>query len=53
MLTPCFYKRGLIWLLFFVVSLVVVPFFTDSEPQITEQPKQSNVQQLVPRTQGR
>ncbi len=53
LLTPCFYKRGLIWLIFFVVSLVVVPLFTDHEPQITEQPKKANMQKLVPHTQGR
>ncbi|GEB32586.1 MULTISPECIES: hypothetical protein [Brevibacillus] len=29
MLTPCIFKRGLVWILFFVLSLVVIPFFSD------------------------
>jgi hypothetical protein len=32
MLTPCVYKRGIIWLLFFVLSFFVVPFFTEGAP---------------------
>ncbi len=32
MLTPCIYKRGIIWLLFFVLSFFIVPFFTEDEP---------------------
>ncbi|WP_212132900.1 hypothetical protein [Brevibacillus sp. NL20B1] len=29
MLTPSVFKRGIIWILFFLLSLVVAPFFTD------------------------
>ncbi|WP_400162619.1 hypothetical protein ACAF76_003240 [Brevibacillus sp. TJ4] len=32
MMTPSVFKRGLIWILFFIVSLVVVPFFSDDSP---------------------
>jgi hypothetical protein len=32
MLTPCVFKRGFIWLLFFVLSLFVVPFFAEDNP---------------------
>ena len=32
MLTPSVFKRGLIWILFFIVSLVIIPFFTEDEP---------------------
>ncbi|MGG1660603.1 hypothetical protein [Brevibacillus sp. NRS-1366] len=32
MLTPCIYKRGIIWILFFVLSLVIIPFFSEDGP---------------------
>jgi len=32
MMTPSVFKRGLIWILFFIVSLVIIPFFTEEEP---------------------
>lgn len=32
MLTPCIFKRGIIWILFFVLSLVIIPFFSEEGP---------------------
>jgi hypothetical protein len=32
MLTPSVFKRGLVWILFFVISLVLIPFFSDDSP---------------------
>jgi hypothetical protein len=32
MMTPSVFKRGLIWILFFIVSLVVIPFFYEESP---------------------
>ena len=32
MLTPCIFKRGIIWILFFVLSLVIIPFFSEEDP---------------------
>ncbi|NQF15108.1 hypothetical protein HPY31_14415 [Brevibacillus sp. HB1.3] len=29
MLTPCIFRRGIAWILFFVLSLVIIPFFSD------------------------
>lgn len=29
MLTPSVFKRGLVWILFFLISLVLIPFFSD------------------------
>ncbi|MBY0050694.1 MULTISPECIES: hypothetical protein [Brevibacillus] len=29
MLTPCIFKRGIVWILFFVLSLVIIPFFSE------------------------
>lgn len=44
MLTPSVFKRGLIWILFFVISLVIVPFFSDDTPTPTA-PAAPQVQQ--------
>ena len=32
MLTPCIFKRGIIWILFFVLSLIIIPFFAEDGP---------------------
>ncbi|MED1858059.1 hypothetical protein [Brevibacillus reuszeri] len=32
MLTPCIFKRGIIWIVFFVISLVIMPFFAEDNP---------------------
>ncbi|MGG4496230.1 hypothetical protein [Brevibacillus reuszeri] len=32
MLTPCIFKRGIIWIVFFVISLVIMPFFEEDNP---------------------
>ncbi|MED1744396.1 MULTISPECIES: hypothetical protein [Brevibacillus] len=32
MMTPCVFKRGMIWILFFIISLIVIPFFSDDTP---------------------
>ncbi|QQE75161.1 hypothetical protein KDJ56_04305 [Brevibacillus composti] len=32
MLTPCIFKRGVIWILFFVLSMILLPFFGDEAP---------------------
>ncbi|MFD2370436.1 hypothetical protein ACFSO0_10890 [Brevibacillus sp. GCM10020057] len=32
MLTPSVFKRGIVWILFFVISLVIIPFFSDDSP---------------------
>ncbi|MFY0543983.1 hypothetical protein [Brevibacillus sp. H7] len=42
MLTPCIYKRGIIWLLFFVLSFLIVPFFTEEGPA-PQSPATNNV----------
>ncbi|MED1955294.1 hypothetical protein P4V52_00910 [Brevibacillus formosus] len=31
MLTPCIFRRGIAWILFFVLSLVIIPFFSDDD----------------------
>jgi hypothetical protein len=31
MLTPCIYKRGIIWIVFFIISMVVIPFFAEED----------------------
>jgi hypothetical protein len=43
MLTPCIYKRAIIWLLFFVLSFIIVPFFGEDEPA-PQQPMTNRVQ---------
>jgi len=43
MLTPCMYKRGIIWLLFFVLSWIISPFVGDDVPT-PQQPPSNQVQ---------
>lgn len=31
MLTPSIFKRGIIWIVFFVISMFVIPFFTEED----------------------
>jgi len=39
-LTPCIFKRGLIWILFFIVSFILAPFFSDEEDKPPTPPTQ-------------
>lgn len=31
MFTPCIFKRGIIWVVFFVISMFVIPFFAEED----------------------
>jgi hypothetical protein len=47
MLTPCIYKRGLIWLLFFVLSFFTVQLLGEDVTGLPDQPKQAESKQQV------